>query len=538
MRFIFEAPVQIHQLGAILLLAYRKSKMQTIVKSGKRVLFRYLCVEHWAPLAWIARCSEDGSVTLWHGSQVETRAEWFCEAVWPGSFAEGDFDRTDLVAGTGGRCRDGTVIFVAPGNTIDRILSLKIENAWLVSNSLPCLLGISGATIDPTYPHYYEDFTSVVHGLSAYKRTLSTSLGDIRITMFGLLIWDGHEAIETIRDVIERDFSSFERYEQFLRDNLAALALNIADRNRKQGYRFLATVSSGYDSPAIAALAHAVGCEDALCIDKDRFGELERGDRVAAHLGLHPIHVARDAWREMNGSEIPFVAADGTAEAVSLASAGPELAGRVLLTGYHGDKVWAKDTKDLTGNIVRGDSSGLSLSEYRLWAGFIHCPITFWGVRQIRDIHVIGNSQEMRPWDVSSGYSRPIARRIGESAGLPRDAFGIVKRASAVAFTEFLSPASLKAYRVWLAQHRLEWLKRGRLPPPLGEGYERFANRAIDTIENVLHKTPLLWRLSPQNSLERPSRLRRHAFAWAVSEMSMRYRQHFDERAVRLQASR
>lgn len=492
------------------------------------MLIEYRCVKQWAPLAWIARCPAGKAITLWHGSQVETRADWFCEAAWPGAFDAGDFDQTDLAAGTGGRCRDNVVIFVAPGNTVDRILSLQTADGLLVSNSLPCLLAVSGAVIDPTYPRYYEDFTSIIHGLSAYKRTLATSLGDIHITMFGFVTWDGHKVAYTSRDVLRRDFSSFARYEQFIRENLSALARNIADPGRKQGYRLLATTSSGYDSPAIAALARAAGCEEALCIDKDRFGEMENGEQVAAYLGLRPIHVAREAWRKLEGLEILFVAADGTAEAVPLSSAGADLAGSVLLTGYHGDKIWAKDTKDLSENIVRGDASGLSLSEYRLWAGFIHCPITFWGVRQIRDISRLSNSEEMRSWDIPGGYSRPIPRRIVESAGVPRDAFGIVKRASAVAFNEFLSPASLKAYRAWLTQHRMEWLKRGRLPPPLSEGYERLAGRAFDTLESALHKTPLLWRLGPPNSLDRPSRLRRHAFAWAVSEVSLRYRRYFD----------
>jgi hypothetical protein len=496
------------------------------------VKIQYYCIKQWAPLAWIASCRVNETITVWHGSQVETRPDWFCEAVWPGPFDAGDFDQTDLVAGTGGRFRNNSVVFVAPGNTVDRLLSLQTDKGVLVSNSLPCLMAVSGATIDPTYPRYYEDFTTIIHGLSAYRRTLATSLGGIRITMFGFLTWDGHEAREITREPIRRDFSSFGRYEQFVRENLSVLARNIADVGRKQSYRFLATASSGYDSTAIAALARTAGCEEALCIDKDRFGDMENGEQVALHLGLHPIHVAREAWRAPGGSEILFIASDGTSEAVSLASAATALAGRVLLTGYHGDKIWAKDTKDLSEDIVRGDSSGLSLSEYRLWSGFIHCPITFWGVRQIRDINCLSNSEEMRPWDIPGGYSRPIPRRIVESAGVPREAFGMVKRASAVAFTEFLSPPSLKAYRTWLAQHRIEWLKRGKLPPPLSKGYEQFAGRASDTVASALHKIPLLWRLGPQTSLDSPSRLRRHAFAWAVSEISLRYRKYFNDNSI------
>ena len=44
---------------------------------------------------------------------------------------------------------------------------------------------------------------------------------------------------------------------------------------------------------------------------------------------------------------------------------------RVLMTGYHGDKVWAMESKDVSPAIVRGDPSGLGLTEYRLQAGFL-----------------------------------------------------------------------------------------------------------------------------------------------------------------------
>ncbi len=491
--------------------------------------FDYRCIDEWPPLAWIARVRPNELARVWHGRRVETRPDWFCEAVWPGSFDAGDFDTTDLVAGTGGRWRKGRLIFVAPGNTVDRIVSLRIGGVLWVSNSVACLLAVTGAVIDPAYPRYYEDFATIVGGLTSFKRTLATSLGDMRITMYGFLTWEGGEATDSVRNVVQRDFGTYAAYTAFLRENLSSLARNIADSGRRHRYRFMATVSSGYDSPAVAALAHEAGCEESLCIDTDRSGEPEHGDRVAAAIGLQCIPIVRNAWKELEGREILFVAADGTSEAVPIASAGASLAGRVLLTGYHGDKVWAKDTKDLSANIVRGDSSGLSLSEFRLWEGFIHCPLAFWGVRQISDISRLSNADEMRPWDIPGEYSRPIPRRIVESAGVPRDAFGRAKKASAVAFSEFLGPAALRDYRAWLSARRIEWMKRGRLPPPTSELYEYLAGATRATIEATLHRTPLLWRFAPENALDRPSRLRRHAFAWAVGEVSARYLRHVDE---------
>jgi hypothetical protein len=131
----------------------------------------------------------------------------------------------------------------------------------------------------------------------------------------------------------------------------------------------------------------------------------------------------------------------------------------------------------------------------------------------------------MRGWDVGGDYSRPIPRRIVESAGVPREAFGVSKRVTAVAFNEFLAPPALARYRAWLAENRSQWLRRGRLPPPLGRSYETAAAGVADMVERVLRNSPLLWRLAP--SLDSPSRFRRHAFAWAATEVSARYRRDF-----------
>src|SRR6185436_12194304 len=117
----------------------------------------------------------------------------------------------------------------------------------------------------------------------------------------------------------------------------------------------------------------------------------------------------------------------------------------------------------------------LALTEYRLWAGFINCAVPFWGVRQIRDIHAISNSEELRPWDVGGHYSRPICRRIAEEAGIPRHAFGMRKRAVTVnPFAGWdmlhgpqstLTEASLADYLTWISGHRRAWIDQGRIPP-------------------------------------------------------------------------
>jgi hypothetical protein len=82
----------------------------------------YRTEAHWPPLAWLARCSaRDDSVQVSHGERVETTEQWFCECVWDGDFPTGDFDKTDIVSGSGGRARTDKLVFVASGSDVDRL---------------------------------------------------------------------------------------------------------------------------------------------------------------------------------------------------------------------------------------------------------------------------------------------------------------------------------------------------------------------------------------------------------------------------------
>src|SRR5215471_953270 len=175
----------------------------------------------WAPLTWLAVCRRGSDdIEIQHGDKVETTPQWFCEAVWPGPFERGDFDLTDLVAGTGARLREGKAIFVSSGNTVDRIISLETQTGLYVSNSLPCLLALTGARIDPTYPRYYDDFCSIVKGIANYKTSLSTSLGEARFCMHGFLAWDGQVRRCEVKPLTFRNLQTYSDYMRFIRTAL------------------------------------------------------------------------------------------------------------------------------------------------------------------------------------------------------------------------------------------------------------------------------------------------------------------------------
>ena len=68
--------------------------------------------------------------------KIETRKDWFCEAVWDGDFDDGDFDQTDIVAGSGARHRNQNLTFVSAGSLMDRLQYIQVGKATYISNSI------------------------------------------------------------------------------------------------------------------------------------------------------------------------------------------------------------------------------------------------------------------------------------------------------------------------------------------------------------------------------------------------------------------
>ena len=82
----------------------------------------YNRIESWPRLAWVAELKQGlEKITIFHGSDVETTEQWCVEAVWAGDYSRGDFDQTDLIFGSGIRCRDNKAVFVSSGSTLDRL---------------------------------------------------------------------------------------------------------------------------------------------------------------------------------------------------------------------------------------------------------------------------------------------------------------------------------------------------------------------------------------------------------------------------------
>jgi hypothetical protein len=496
----------------------------------------YEAIAGWPPLAWIALCERaGGQVRVRHGPGVETRENWFCEAVWTGEFGEGDFDRTDLIAGSGARLRDGRLVFVSSGTTVDRLQSLEMTDCVLVSNSLPCLMEAADASVDPTYPQYYQDFRSITEGLAGYKRTLETSRGAVTLTYFRNLVWDGVSLSVDDKPGAERRFDSFEAYRAFLVDTIWRIGRNMAAPERKMRFRALGTVSSGYDSLAVAVLARHAGLQEVICFSRARGGKDDDGTLNARRLGLRVIGADRQDWRNVPEAFAPFGAVNAYGEEVHYAALANVLAGSVLFTGYQGGGLWEKNEKHLDEEFERKDPSGLSLTEFRLSVGFIHCPVAFFGVRRKVTLHHISIAPEMAPWDVGGDYSKPIPRRIIEEAGVLRGTFGVSKRATAVVLWNpsegFLPLVDLEDLTSWLAERENKWTSIGAASPLARKRRARLVSvpfAPVRPVLNILQRIAVARRLARRiarlDTLQRPDPLFYALFPWALDRATARYR--------------
>ncbi len=509
------------------------------MRDGSTVKFSFQEQPEWPGQAWLAQCGVSGVVIVRHGKKVECHEQWFCEAVWDGEFAHGEFDQTDIVFGSGGRIRGGEAIFVASGSTCDRLHSISSGGFSWISNSLPCLLTGIDAEVEPAFSHYPELLGSIVEGIENCATGLPTTAGLARLTYFHNLRWDGKGLHVAQKPFADRSFASYDEYLDFLRRCMKAIALNASDQRRKVPYRLLSTLSSGYDSSMVSVLAKEVGCIDAITITSSRAGTPDSGDALAATLGLDLKRVHREDWRKRHLPEALFLAADSKGPDCYFAGAEPDLAGRLVLTGFPGDH-WRKNPIDISPQILRGDQAGLSLTEYRLHAGFIHCSVPYFGVRAAADLKRISNSLELKPWDVP-GWSKPICRRLVEEAGVARGAFGATKQAASVLMPgtkSFLTDDSVDDFRRWIGEAKMRSFDRlllryrfelSVLAGKLLAGIEQSARWLMPRLRDV----PVLWRLSRSRAVagalrvrESHSRvhLRRSVFPWAVAVAQSRYR--------------
>ena len=333
-------------------------------------------------LGWIAEIvPEQHVVRVRVGPCVESAEHFIVEGVWDGPFSAGRFDQSAAFFGSGLRLDADALCIVPSRAPIDRVCYAYHRDRIVVAERAPQL------PAPPSYDDYRARLDAILQ-----------SLGD-----------------------------------------------NWRDPGRRTAMDAYATVSSGYDGAAVAAMVRAAGVK--TCFSAKRSNSIvprwldpdladDDGTPVATALGMETLPLEPPSAKVASDTELLFLAGNRANPELTFASMAETIqrSGKtgVAFTGYFGDALWSRSAEPqyLDGRFTRSDSAGLGLCEARVFTGFIHVPLPMMFGHHIGAMIDISNRPEMQPWTLgTTSYDRPVPRRILETAGVPRHLFGRKKKA-------------------------------------------------------------------------------------------------------------
>lgn len=401
------------------------------------------------PLAWLAKRTA-GVWEVTAGSRVELHSLGAFEGVWDGDFSDFRPDSAQYVFGSGVVATSSGAVFVPPRHLEEALFALHDERSasTLVSNSLAFAFASAGIATDSPFfqdvARHLQDH-AFDEGLKGVARVvpLISATDDHRLYMcsyFNFAV-DASGRPHRTWFPAKREFRNFGEYRHLLNTTTRRLFDNGSNIGRATPLTPATTVSSGYDSAAVSAVAASQGCEQALTLTVHVYDHDDSGTPVANALGLavrERRHVMGDRILDLDmdsGDHLfeqaaEFIVTFGIGDDVAFLSFQDDLGQTMLTTGVWGDSIWARGKTVPSGLPVRV-LFGKSLSEFRLRVGFAHVALPFIGGRYAEPARRLSLSREMKPYSVGGTYDRPIARRLAEESGVPRNAFGNRKSATA-----------------------------------------------------------------------------------------------------------
>lgn len=389
-----------------------------------------------APLAWCIKLEKETlALQLIHGRKVEITGEGFIEGAWDGKFSDFKFEQADFFMGSGGKwdaTGEGEFVFATPSHSFERLYTIRKEKDLYVSNSLPLILAQSESNLDGHYFNYEKDLNTILNGLDHVKKTLPLAENK-QLELFYYCNFTVNHQLEITRHAKKamQPFTDFQNYEDRLIAALKRLRDNACAAERTEAYGLVTTISKGYDSAACAALAREIGCDTAVTYDKPEKYAEDSGEEVAQQLGYRNI-LKKNAEAYLENKELiesEFVSSGDLGTGIVYSAFEEEFKGNMVFMGHRGDYFWDINAQDVNDNFRFNDFvfSGTSQVENRLKADYIFVPIPVYGATQWPSLHQVSQLPEMAPYSVGGDYDRPIPRRMVETRGVEREAFGFKK---------------------------------------------------------------------------------------------------------------
>ncbi len=397
-------------------------------------------------LAWLAEIAPK-RVNATVGRSVRTVDEGFFEGTWVGPSEFAAIPQSTAVFGSGLIMGDDGPVLVPPSHPLERLYLFRDSDSWLASNSLAWLLRAARVELDPN-ALYPPKFLAASQFVKPPLAEIPTTGNPVTLAVYDNFRFTPSNDIEIVSRPRERPFESFDEYRSRISSALASA------RDNAPGYELALSLSSGYDSTAVAALAAPLGCRRAITFTNGKpvrgsDSLIDSGAATAEKLGMDVQEFDRLGY--LTRTDLPeaeFLSTGMSGEDVVMAPMGTYLTRALRLTGSEEFRLKGNPYRP---GLHRGDLSTTSLTEFRLRVDFVHAPILFFGASEQPSLTRIIESTEMKPYVIAGRYDKPIQRRLAEEAGIVRGSFATVKRrASGAIHSEGLaamSPHSVQSLR-------------------------------------------------------------------------------------------
>lgn len=391
-------------------------------------------------LAWLAVIPKNSkTVKVLCGEKVERRDGFFAAGVWDGDFEKADFDCCEVFCGTGAKLTEDGICFVTPSHALERLVLADNGKEITVSNSVPFLLTYNHYDPDQRIDQYERLMCSMLDGPKKMTEHISMKGGaEIRQFIVSSIIVDSAYRVRVKHREKIKPFTDFSDYYQRMLDAVKRVARNANSlKRRNSSFGVVSTISSGYDSLTAACVAKEIGCDTVVALSGGHY-DVDDGSEAARQLGYKNI-IKRDMleYRGMKGLvDAEYLASGEMGTMLQFHVFEDLFKNNLVFFGLRGS-YWSK-TVDMTDEFEMigyfNCEADVSLTENALRNGYVSVPLPTYGASVASSVERISNSEEMKPWMLNTNYDKPIPRRILETHGVSRDAFGRVKYGGGFSF--------------------------------------------------------------------------------------------------------
>ena len=402
-------------------------------------------------LAWGLKITPEGKALVNYGCKVHSFPSGIVEGTWDDDFEKFNFKDAFHFFGSGITVSNAGLVISSPTHFYEGtfLFHNKKTGVSYFSNSLSYVLkdnmNLLGGDFDEILRTIGLKNDEITSGGLFDLTTLLYDNSDFALHTFFYhnIILDGETCYLQPRTPANPQYKKFEEYRDYLLVVLNQLNSNSTSKLRDAPYPILVTLSSGYDSTAVASLLTDVGALESVTIDVNIAGNDDSGMEIAQYLGIkchpctHPLSVDNkidnlgtfkytESFADKTGE---FLATIGHGDDIVFKAFESYLDGRAVYTGHSGDDLWSLKSHDWIGLKV-DIINAKSLSEFRLRMNFFHIPLPVIGAVYPFMLYKINYQADMKSFWLQDIYNRPIPRRFVEDKGVPRGVFAKSKRST------------------------------------------------------------------------------------------------------------